>query len=159
MIESIPVQEIDAFMSLLPGGEYGGMTSGQPAVTNDKETVIVLGYSSTWKEAKDFKDKDQSDCQKMLQKISITPAFISKDQQAITLYYNEEQKDKQELMVLSPSKLSPISYLSSKDGLKIAQNSPLLDINIVKALIGLLKGENHEESGLSKAQISVNQFK
>ena len=67
------------------------------------------------------------------------------------MYYNEEQKDKQELMVLSPSKLSPISYLSSKDGLKIAQNSPLLDINIVKALIGLLKGENHEESGLSKA--------
>lgn len=34
-IETFSIQEMDIVMSLLPGGEYGGMTSGQPAITND----------------------------------------------------------------------------------------------------------------------------
>ena len=32
---------MDIVMSLLPGGEYGGMTSGQPAITNKNETVTL----------------------------------------------------------------------------------------------------------------------
>jgi len=56
---------MDIVMSLLPDGEFGGMTSGQPAVTNKNETVTVLGYSSTWKPAsellKNGEEKDHYD--------------------------------------------------------------------------------------------------
>lgn len=48
-IENFPVPETDAIMSLLPGGEYGGMTSGQPAITSSNEYVTILGYSATFK--------------------------------------------------------------------------------------------------------------
>lgn len=65
-------------MSLLPGGEYGGMTSGQPALTNNNETVIVLGYCSNWRELKEYqKEYYASGKMRMLKEIKITPAFVN----------------------------------------------------------------------------------
>jgi hypothetical protein len=48
-IENLSLAESDVVLSLLPGGEYGGMTAGEPAMTSENETVTILGYSSTWK--------------------------------------------------------------------------------------------------------------
>lgn len=45
----MPVLEADVLMSLLPGGDIGGLTTGFAASTTNNETVTILGYSSTWK--------------------------------------------------------------------------------------------------------------
>lgn len=50
-IESLRLDEADAILSLLPGGEYGGVTAGHQALTSKNQVVTVLGYSSSWKEA------------------------------------------------------------------------------------------------------------
>jgi hypothetical protein len=48
-IETLQIDEADAFLSLIPGGEFGAITAGDPALTSSDETVTILGYSSTWK--------------------------------------------------------------------------------------------------------------
>lgn len=45
-IETLPIDEADAILSLLPGGEYGGITAGDHALTNKDQVVTVLGYST-----------------------------------------------------------------------------------------------------------------
>ena len=50
-IGNLRLDEADAILSLLPGGEYGGVTAGHQALTSKNQIVTVLGYSSSWKEA------------------------------------------------------------------------------------------------------------
>ena len=59
-IETFSVQEMDVVMSLISGGEYGGMTSGQPAITNKNEKVTILGYSSSWKPGSELLKSNES---------------------------------------------------------------------------------------------------
>lgn len=77
-IETFSIQEMDIVMSLLPGGEYGGMTSGQPAITNDNQTVTILGYSSTWKPGSELlkSNEEKSTYDKLLKELKISPEFI-----------------------------------------------------------------------------------
>jgi hypothetical protein len=48
-IETLPVDEADGILSLMPGGEFGGITAGGHALTNKDQVVTVLGYSTSWK--------------------------------------------------------------------------------------------------------------
>lgn len=127
-IESYSIQEMDIVLSLLPGGEYGGMTSGQPAITNQNETVTILGYSSTWKPPSELlKNHDEkSNYDKILRELKISTEFTDPKQKALTLYYSKDAKERQDLMLLNPSSLSPISNLDKEKGQEVAKNSPLM---------------------------------
>jgi len=140
-IETYSVQEMDIVMSLLPGGEFGGMTSGQPAITNQNEIVTILGYSSTWKPASELlKNQDElSNYDKILKELKISPEFTDPKQKALTLFYDKNQKERQDLMFLNPSSLSPISNLDKEKGVEVARKSPLMQSNVIKHLIEVLK--------------------
>lgn len=112
-VETFSVQETDVVMSLLPGGEYGGMTSGQPAITNSNETVTILGYSSSWKPGAELlkNSDDKGTYDKILKELKISPEFTDPKQKALTLFYDKDQKERQDMMFLNPSSLSPVSNL------------------------------------------------
>lgn len=76
-LESLPVEEADAILSLLPGGEYGGVTAGDPAMTSKDELVTVLGYSATWKPAQELirAGRGSDEYEKTLQRLKISPEF------------------------------------------------------------------------------------
>jgi len=95
-VESLPVPEADAVLSLLPGGEYGGVTAGDPALTSNDEVVTVLGYSSTWKPVSELIKPGQgrSEYDKVLQSLRLTPEFTDAKQMALALFYDKEQKQR-----------------------------------------------------------------
>lgn len=76
-IESLPIPESDAVFSLLPGGEYGGMTAGDPALTSNDELVTILGYSSNYKSKNELLQSGQSqeEYDKLLKSLNISPEF------------------------------------------------------------------------------------
>lgn len=62
-------------------------------------------------------------------------------------------------MLLNPSTLSPISDLDIEKCKKVAQNSPLLDGNVVRHLLSVLKSSDTESGDGTKASIAAIKFK
>jgi len=58
--------------------------------------------------------------------LKISPEFTDPKQKVLTLFYNKDQKEQQELMFLNPSSLSPISFLDKDKGQEAAKKSPLM---------------------------------
>lgn len=62
-------------------------------------------------------------------------------------------------MLLNPSTLSPISHLDLDLGKKVAQNSPLLNGNVVRHLLSVLKSSNADNVDGTKASIAALKLK
>lgn len=62
-------------------------------------------------------------------------------------------------MLLNPSTLSPINDLDTERSKKIAQRSPLLDGNVVKHLLAVLKSSETESGDGTKASIAAIKYK
>lgn len=88
-IDNLPLDEADAIFSLLPGGEYGGLTSGDQALTNKNEIVTLIGYSSQWEPIEVLCRKDSDELEKLLKKLRISAEFTDKKQKAIALFYDK----------------------------------------------------------------------
>jgi hypothetical protein len=76
-IETLPIDEADAILSLLPGGEYGGVTAGDHALTSKDQLVTVLGYSTSWKPTQAFFPASQAteERNKALKGLRLSPEF------------------------------------------------------------------------------------
>lgn len=160
-IEQLSVPEADAIMSLLPGGEYGGMTAGSPAINNSNETVTIIGYSSTLKQKTELlkPSEDTDTYNKILQNLKISPEFTDPKQMAIALFYNKNEKERQDLMLLDPSTLSPINSLDVEESMQQAKTSPLMDIKVVKHLLSVLNKSEKDQADGNKANIAATKFK
>ena len=156
-IGNLRLDEADAILSLLPGGEYGGVTAGHPALTSKNEVVTVLGYSSTWKAATSLFPAGQgaSEYNKTLKKLNMSPEFGDPKQMAVALFYDKNQKSRQDMMLLHPSSLSPITGLDEEAALSAAKNSPLMDPAVVKHLVGVLRTTEEEAQGLSASSLAA----
>ena len=156
-IGNLRVDEADAILSLLPGGEYGGVTAGHPALTSKNEHVTVLGYSSTWKAATSLFPSGQgaSEYNKTLKQLKMSPEFGDPKQMAVALFYDKNQKSRQDMMLLHPSGLSPITGLDDEEALSAAKNSPLMDPAVVKHLVGVLRTTEQEAEALSASSLAA----
>lgn len=144
-VEDLPLDEADALFSVL-GGEYGRLTAGQKAITRDMEIVTILGYSSTWKLSETiFKDaKEKDDFDKVLKQLNILPEFTEEAQMAVGLFYDKNQKERQDLMLLNPSSLTPLLSVDQEEDSNMAEKSPLMDAALVKHLITILQKSEEE---------------
>ena len=99
--------------------------------------MTVLGYSENWIEWNSIKsqlDKDSSKFEeKTLKKHALTPELISDKQKVIGLFYDPEQRARQDLMIVSPSNLVPMS--KGQDAEKVALDSPMMVPEVVKHLL------------------------
>jgi hypothetical protein len=70
--------EVDTLFCLLPGGEFEGVSAGDAALTQNEETVIVLGYSDKWNQIPKLAyTKCESDSQydRRLRNMNVTQEF------------------------------------------------------------------------------------
>jgi hypothetical protein len=77
---------------------------------------------------------------------------------AVALFYNTDQKERQDLMLLNPSSLTPINNLDKNVENIVAKNSPLMDSKVVKHLLEVLK-KSETGADTSKASIATLKFK
>jgi hypothetical protein len=104
-------------MCLLPGGEYEGVSAGDAAMTSKDQTVICLGFSSVWNTPERlFKGKTCADeFSKKLSSVRLTPEFNSVDQKVVALFYDKDNKQRQELMLLNPASLSVMAHVDQDE--------------------------------------------
>jgi hypothetical protein len=125
-------------LSLLPGGEYRFISAGDLALTDKGDLMTVLGYSENWIEWNSIRselDKDSSNFEdKTLKKHVLTPELVSDKQKVIGLFYDPEQRARQDLMIISPSNLVPLSKGSEAE--KVALDSPMMVPEVAKHLLG-----------------------
>lgn len=86
-IETLPVDEADGILSLLLGGEFGGITAGDAALTSKDQLVTVLGYSTTWKPAQALLRAGEQ--RQALKNLRLSPEFTDPAQQVVALFYDE----------------------------------------------------------------------
>ena len=112
-IDKMAPEEADCILSMLTGGEYGVITAGDMAITDKGDYVTVLGYSENWLTAsaleKLLKDKSSEEVSKALQKVNLSFEFINEKQVAIAIFYDKNQKERQDIMSISPSNLVAIT--------------------------------------------------
>ena len=89
-IHSLPTVEADILLSLIPGGEFGGLTAGSTALTDKDETVTVIGFSEEWKLELEFfsKSKTEAEFTKEFKKMNVVPEFTSESQKVVALFYD-----------------------------------------------------------------------
>jgi hypothetical protein len=62
-------------------------------------------------------NEDLSSHRKKLKSLKITSEFTSKDQKVIALFYDKEQKERQDMMLINPVSLTVIPELDEEKGL------------------------------------------
>ena len=144
-LEELPLDEADALFSVL-GGEYGRLTAGQKAITSNDEIVTILGYSSTWKAPELIfgASKDKAQYEKILKELNIQPEFTDPKQMAIGLFYDKNQKERQDFMLLNPSSLTPVMGVDEEADSSMAEKSPLMNAALIKSFIKILKIKDEE---------------
>lgn len=126
-------------------------------MTSKNQVVTVLGYSSSWKEAQALFAADGNDEErnKTLKKLNMSPEFTDAKQMAVALFYDKNQKSRQDMMLLHPSSLSPLAGLDDEDALNAAKASPLMDSEIAQHLVAVLKTSEGDTSGLSASSLAA----
>lgn len=144
-LEELPLDEADALFSVL-GGEYGRLTAGQKAITSNDEIVTILGYSSTWKTPELIfgASKEKDEYEKILKQLDIQPEFTDPKQMAIGLFYDKNQKERQDFMLLNPSSLTPVMGVDEEEDSRMAEKSPLMNAALIKNFIKILKIKDEE---------------
>lgn len=89
-LKEIPLDEADVILSLM-GGEHGGLTAGDHALTSSDQVVTILGYSSTLKNPETLfpADKDVSEMNRALKSLEISPELTDPKQMAVALFYDD----------------------------------------------------------------------
>jgi hypothetical protein len=77
--------------------------------------------------------------------------FTDEKQRAVGLFYNKDQKTRQDIMVLHPSSLGSVINLDKEDAIRVARNSPLMKSDTLKKLLTILKGPAAQSSSIQKA--------
>lgn len=156
-IDKMAPEEADCILSMLTGGEYGVITAGDMAITDKGDYVTVLGYSENWLTAsaleKLLKDKSSEEVSKALQKVNLSFEFINEKQVAIAIFYDKNQKERQDIMSISPSNLVAITAQNNEQTVLIAQNSTLMDKEVAKYLIRILKMDGSINLELKQSMI------
>jgi len=126
-------------------------------LTSKNQVVNVLGYSSSWKEAQALFAADHSTTErnKTLKKLHLSPEFTDAKQMAVALFYDKNQKSRQDMMLLHPSSLSPLAGLDEEEVLNAAKASPLMDSKIAQHIVGVLKTSEADTSGLSASSLAA----
>mmetsp|Transcript_41594 Transcript_41594/g.63470 ORF Transcript_41594/g.63470 Transcript_41594/m.63470 type:complete len:203 (-) Transcript_41594:56-664(-) len=140
-IESLPLVEADILLSLISGGEVGGLHAGSTAITDKDQFITILGYSSTWKLESEFfsKSRSSSEYETFFKNIKIEPEFTSPTQMAIGLFLDKDQKKRQDMMLLQPSTLTPIDSIDLDLSKSVAEDSPIMEPATLKHLLQVLK--------------------
>lgn len=92
---------------------------------------------------------------KTLKKLSMSPEFTDAKQMAVALFYDKDQKSRQDMMLLHPSSLSPVAGLDDEEALSAAKTSPLMDLAIAQHLIGVLKSSEEKLQSLSASSLAA----
>lgn len=98
----------------------------------------MLGYSET-----DITGEITAD---NLKKHSLSYQQQSEKQNLVGLFYDPSQKDKQEIIFVSPHDVKPLLDLNRDEILSSAKNSAILDAGVLKHLIELLVDENNKDT-------------
>ena len=48
-LDTLNIEEIDLWLSFIPGGNFNSLRAGQYALTKDNQKVIILGYTEKWR--------------------------------------------------------------------------------------------------------------
>jgi hypothetical protein len=137
-IDKLKMDEADVVLSLVPGGEFGAITAGDPALTSNDETVTILGYSSTWTPTEQLSGKSKADVDAIIAKLRLYPELSGPKQKAVALFFDKANKSRQEMMLLHPSSLSVLPSLDADQAPETAKASPLMDPVVAKYLIDVL---------------------
>jgi hypothetical protein len=68
---------------------------------------------------------------------------------AVALFYEKAKKERQDMMLLHPSSLSPFVSFDEEESLQKAKSSPIMNKQVFKHLIQILKDANDYNSALS----------
>lgn len=48
-IRDINIEELDIWLSIIPGCDINGLRTGQYALTKENQKVMILGFSDSWR--------------------------------------------------------------------------------------------------------------
>lgn len=76
---------------------------------------------------------------KVIKNLKITPEFEALDQKAICLFFDKDQRDRQEIITVNPLSLTPVPSLDEQRAIEIARMSPLMDEKVISSLLTSLE--------------------
>jgi hypothetical protein len=71
---------------------------------------------------------------------------------AVALFYEKARKERQDMMLLHPSSLSPLMSFDEEQAIQTAKSSPIMNAKVFKHLITILKKSNEFNSDLSQSE-------
>ena len=115
--------------------------------------VTILGYSSTWKTPQELLPAglSRSETNKILKSLTLSPELTNAKQMAVALFYEKAKKERQDMMLLHPSSLTPLTSFDEQEARQMAESSPIMDAQVFKHLIQVLKTSNERDSALSQS--------
>lgn len=137
-LEKLSQAEQDALFAIQIGADFTRISIGNPAITNQKQLIVVLGYSET-----DITGEISAD---NLKKHQLSYQQQSEKQNLVGLFYDPSQKDKQEIIFVAPHDVKPLLDIDKKEVLNCAKNSALLDPSVLKHFIELLVDEKNTDA-------------
>lgn len=119
----------------------------------------MLGYSENWQEfsglVSEYEKQGSSEFNtKILAKLNMLPQFSTADQKVVGLFNNPTLKARQDLMILNPQNIVPAEKTECYTEVE-AENSSLMDPDVIKCIIELLEKEDKNDHNLriQKAQV------
>jgi hypothetical protein len=135
-LDTLSAAEEDALFAIQVGADFTRISIGNPAITNQKQLIIVLGYSET--------DITGEISAENLSKHSLSYEQQNEKQNLVGLFYDPNAKDKQEIIFVSPHDVKPLLDLDRAEINNSSKNSAIMEGGVLKHLIGLLVDEKNK---------------
>ena len=131
------IAETDTLFSLVDGGDF--LRSSYGVVTKNKaeQLVKIVGYSKNWKSLTDAVSTEDEE----LKKIDLKLRFTDPEQKAVALFYDENSKEREEIVLINPQELSQVINLEKQYLDRIKTKSLLLDKEVALSLFKILFAE------------------
>jgi hypothetical protein len=135
-LDTLSAAEEDALFAIQVGADFTRISIGNPAITNQKQLIIVLGYSET--------DITGEISAENLSKHSLSYEQQNEKQNLVGLFYDPNAKDKQEIIFVSPHDVKPLLDLDRAEINDSSKNSAIMESGVLSHLIGLLVDEKNK---------------
>ena len=97
---------------MIPGADFTRVSAGCLAVSDSGQLMTVLGYKKNAKKEK-VTNSDDEEVEKEVEEditkgLSLTPNFAQTDSKIWGLYYDRNNKDRQEIIKVEPHTVKPV---------------------------------------------------
>lgn len=133
------------------GADFKRISTGDAVITSSGQTITVLGYSSDPMEVNDAEKE-------LVYKQHVTQHFENEKQSLIGLFYDQNAKDRQEIIVCPAFDVKPIIDLNTDKVEQLAKLSPLMDEKVAVHLLSLVMAQKEAESGSPQSVGNISQL-